>query len=152
MKESNSKSLIRKGGLKATPARIDILKILSASKAPLSAQEVIEKASWIDQVTVYRILKAFKDKGLIKQIDLRHNHAHYEVVGIDDHHHLVCISCGRIQDVHECDVEEMYKAILQGASTFAEIRQHSLEFYGVCKTCSKRSGAPSLRVSNSVAN
>ena len=57
---------------------------------------------------------------------------------IADHHHLVCLRCGRIEDVAHCGVEAMQSAILRGSKHFTEIRQHALEFYGICKACAKK--------------
>ncbi len=135
------RELLRKSGYKATPSRLAILEIFKKAKRPLSAQGVIEALPRdADQATVYRTLKSLKEKGIIKQIDLRHNHAHYELADIADHHHLICLRCGRIEDVAHCSVETMQTAILRDAKHFAEIRQHALEFYGVCKACAKKSG------------
>lgn len=134
------REMLRKSGHKATPSRLAILAIFKKIKNPLSAQEIVEALpAGTDQSTVYRTLKLLKTKGLIKQIDLRHNHAHYELAGIADHHHLICLHCGRIEDVEHCDVEAMQAAIVRSSKHFAEIRQHTLEFYGVCGACAKKS-------------
>lgn len=133
------RQLLRKSGYKATPSRIAILKALHSSKEPLSAQGVIELLPHnIDQATVYRTLKSLKVKGIIQQIDLRHNHAHYELADTEDHHHLICMLCGKIENVEHHNVETMERTILHNAKHFAEIRQHTLEFYGICKACSKK--------------
>ncbi len=133
-------SLLRKSGSKATKSRLLVLKILGREKNPMSAQDVIESlGKQMNQATVYRILKMLKERGLIRQIDLRHNHAHYEIANDKEHHHLICIRCGRIEDVHECGVEDAQDLILRHSKHFSEIRQHALEFYGVCKSCDKKS-------------
>jgi len=104
----------------------------------LSAQEILDSLpSNTDQTTVYRTLKSLKEKGVIKQIDLRHNHAHYELANIAEHHHIICLSCGRIEDVHHCGIEGIQDAALHSSMHFVEIRQHALEFYGICKSCAK---------------
>jgi Fur family ferric uptake transcriptional regulator len=132
------RGILRKAGLKATPTRLAILIVLRRSKNPLSAQEIIEKlGKGFDQTTVYRFMRKLKDIGIIRQIDLRQNHAHFEWFDLDDHHHLVCVHCGRIEDITGCGVEAMHKSILNTAKGFSEIRQHSLEFYGICKNCKK---------------
>ncbi len=132
----NFQILLRRSGYKATDSRLAVLNLLRKSKRPLSAQDIIDSLKQTaDQATIYRILKTFKEKGLIRQIDLRHNHAHYEIIGIEDHHHLICTNCGRIEDVHDCDAEDMYSAILRNSRFFSQIKQHSLEFYGICKRC-----------------
>ncbi len=108
----------------------------------MSAQEIIDALpSDTDQATVYRTIKSLKEKGVIKQIDLRHNHAHYELANIAEHHHLICLRCGRIEDVAHCGVEAIQSAVLRDSKHFAEIKQHALEFYGICKSCAKKGDA-----------
>jgi Fur family ferric uptake transcriptional regulator len=132
------KGILQKSGFKATHSRLAILEVFKKSKKPLSAQEIIDILhDGIDQVTVYRTLKSLKEKGVIIQIDLRHNHAHYELANLAEHHHLVCIRCGRIEDVHRCGIEEMQSTVLKSSRHFAEIKQHALEFYGICNVCIK---------------
>ena len=139
--------MLRKSGYKATPSRLAILEVFKKNKNPLSAQEIIDSLpSDTDQTTVYRTLKSLKGKGVIKQIDLRLNHAHYELAAIADHHHLVCLRCGRIEDVTHCNVETMEDTILRGSRHFAEIKTHALEFYGVCKACAKKNTTVPLEV------
>lgn len=141
------RQLLRKSGYKATPSRLAILGVFRANQKPLSAQAVIDYLPrGTDQVTVYRTLKSFKEKGIIKQIDLRHNHAHYELANIAEHHHLICLSCGKIEDVHHCDIEATEGAVLRSSKHFAEIRQHALEFYGICKACTRKHGAAKMPV------
>jgi Fe2+ or Zn2+ uptake regulation protein len=139
MVRESFKTVLRKSGYKATPPRLAVLEAFKNSKQPLSAQEIIDLLPrGADQVTVYRTLKSFKEKGIIKQIDLRHNHAHYELADIDEHHHIICVRCGRIEDVHHCGVEEIQDKVLRASKHFSEIRTHTLEFYGVCKSCIKK--------------
>ena len=86
-------------------------------------------------------VKSLNRKGVIRQIDLRHNHAHYEMADMQKHHHLVCVYCGRIEDVRECGVEEMQETIARRSKHFAAVKTHSLEFYGICKSCVKKENA-----------
>jgi Fur family ferric uptake transcriptional regulator len=140
-KKDDFRQLLRKSGHKATRSRLAILMAFRKAKEPLSAQGIIERiphAMSIDQATVYRTLKSLKEKGIIRAIDLRHNHAHYELVDVADHHHIICLRCGRIEKVEHQNVEAMERTILQNAKHFAEIKQHTLEFYGVCKACAKK--------------
>lgn len=141
-KERNDalRPLLRKSGLRATPGRLAVLYILEKETRPLSAQDIIEEVGEkMDQATVYRILGILKRKDLIRQIDLRHNHAHYELIGgSEEHHHLICKACGRIEDVKKCDIEETHDIILKRSKKFEKVFQHSLEFYGICKACFKQ--------------
>jgi Fur family ferric uptake transcriptional regulator len=138
-KDNGFKMLLRKSGYKATSSRIAILALFKKHKNPMSAQEIVDALPVdIDQATVYRTIRSFEKKGILRQIDLRHNHAHYELVDSIDHHHIICLQCGRIEDVEHQSVATMEKAILQNAKHFSEIRQHTLEFYGICKACAKK--------------
>ena len=138
-KKGDDKMMLRKSGYKATPARLAILHVFKNAKRPLSAQGVIEALPrGADQATVYRTLKSLREKGILKQIDLRHNHAHYELADLAEHHHLVCLECGKIEIVHHCGMEETQNRIVRSSKHFAEIKQHALEFYGICKSCAAR--------------
>lgn len=138
-RKNDFRLILRKSGHKATQSRLAILEVFRKAKEPLSAQGIIALLPHdVDQATIYRTLKSLKEKGVIKQIDLRHNHAHYELADIIDHHHLICLSCGKIENVEHRNVEAMERTILQDAKHFAEIKQHTLEFYGICKNCAKK--------------
>ena len=132
-------SVLRACGYKATPPRLAILKMLKEAKKPMSPHAIIEKLHrMIDQATIYRSLKAFKKSGIIKQIDLHHNHPHYELTeGQDHHHHIVCKNCGTIEDIEMHDTKSSEKGVLEKSKKFASIQNHALEFFGTCKACAK---------------
>jgi len=133
------RSILHKVGYKATPARLSVLKLLKEAKRPLSPQTIVEGVSRdADQATTYRILKALKMAGVLRQIDFQHSHPHYELANMEDHHHLVCITCGAVEDVEGCDIESMEKNILRKSKKFRGIERHSLEFFGLCNKCSAK--------------
>ncbi len=123
-------------GQRVTPARLAVLSVLEKEKRPLSVEKIIlaigEKD--IDYVTAYRTITMLKKAGLVRQIDFHHNHAHYELASLGDHHHVVCTKCSKVVDVSDCNLKSMMQNALQ-ESEFAEISQHSLEFFGICKEC-----------------
>lgn len=122
--------------LKATPGRIRILEVLSASVKPLSVQGVLDKLgdAQIDQATVYRTLNTFHMLGIVRTVDFQHGHAHYELADRPHHHHLVCTDCGRVEDVRGCAIGADAKKVLKG-SAFMSVEDHSLEFFGTCNAC-----------------
>lgn len=138
-KQANFRLMLRKAGYKATPTRIAVVTLLQKSKKPLSPQAVIEHTGNImDQATVYRILKTLKKIGMIRQIDFRHNHPHYELTDQKDHHHLICLCCGLSEEIIGCEVDSMKQSVLRQAKKFSAIQDHALEFYGTCKECTKQ--------------
>lgn len=130
-------SLLRKAGMKTTPGHLEILYIFLKSTKPISSQDVIDAINKkLDPATVYRCVNKLKSSGIIHQIDLRANHAHYEFFDMAHHHHIMCTKCGRIEDIEDCHLEYLHKNILEQTKQFTRIRHHSLEFYGICKKCS----------------
>lgn len=132
--------ILKAKGLKATPGRILLLEALAKRAEPLSVgtlHSVVKKA--VDQVTVYRTLESLVNAGLVAIVDLRHGHAHYELIeGRNHHHHMICVSCGEIEDIENCDISSFSKKALSQSKKFASINDHSLEFFGLCKKCLKK--------------
>ena len=133
-------SLLRKVGMRATPGHLKILSIILKSKKPVSSQDVIDTiGKQLDSATVYRCMAKLKNSGIIRQIDLRQNHTHYEFFDMTHHHHIICTGCKKIEDIQDCNLEAVHQQILEQAKQFTQVRHHSLEFYGLCKTCSNKS-------------
>jgi len=136
MTRKEAREMLHKSGLKATPARIMLVDFFSRRKKPLSPHAVIEHMQHkADMVTVYRTLKQLKSVGILKQIDFQHTHAHYELAVDNDHHHIICTICGRIEDVDRCGLEMLEKSVAHKSKKFVTINHHALEFYGLCKSC-----------------
>ena len=136
MTDNDYKSILTQGKLKITNTRVAILTILSDNSLPLDVSQIEEalnqKKIHANQVTVYRILEALVNKKIIKRIDFQEGKFRYEMAR-DGHHHLICQQCGTVQDVAECPVDEIEKNI--GMRQHFIIKQHSLEFFGVCANC-----------------
>ncbi len=132
----NSAQLLRQQGLRATGPRLAVLAWLQAHPTPVSVDglRLKLKASAIDRVTLYRILESLREVNLVRTVDLRHGHAHYEFNDpARHHHHLVCEECGSVTDVK---IENGERAVRQLARrhTF-QVRSHSLEIFGRCAKC-----------------
>ncbi len=123
-------------GLKQTKSRLAILEILEAENKPLDVSDLLfslqRKELDVDTVTVYRILDVFVEKNLVKRLQFQEGKYRYELAG-KDHHHLICTSCGDISDISDCGLEEWEKEIFKKKGFF--VKQHSLEFFGICKQC-----------------
>jgi len=131
-------TLLKKYGYKITPARLAVLSSFSYTHKPLSAENIfiqVQKHKKINPATVYRTLTSFEKKGLIKKVNLRTDTAFYELAQ-DHHHHIVCTSCGRIEDFTECGMSPIIKKVITRSPHFARIQDHSVELFGVCNTCS----------------
>ena len=123
--------------LRATPARIALLNLLETTEKPLDVQSMIDylykKHIQTDPATVFRIMNMFMEKGIVKQIQLNEGKARYELSSNGDHHHLVCKSCGAIEDISDCNINALEKDIKKKKKFI--VTSHSLEFFGVCEDC-----------------
>jgi Fe2+ or Zn2+ uptake regulation protein len=133
------KKTLHDAGLKVTPARLSLLALLEREGRPMSAKDLEEhpQLTDMDQATLYRNLLNLKTSGLIRQIDFRERFSYYEINNKGDHHHLVCVQCGRIEEIKGCPVDDLAISALNDSSAFAKVLHHSLEFYGLCVQCVK---------------
>ena len=139
-KEVNQSSfamLLRSKGFKATPSRLALLKLLKDSRKPLTVEEISETGIDADYATIYRSLKDLKEAGIVRQVDLQHRHAHYELAS-SDHHHLICMKCGRVEDFPSSQTQPLIKSAMKQSKQFQAVTQLSLEFFGICKTCAAK--------------
>lgn len=132
-------ALLHKHGFRATAGRIALLELLRDAGTPLSAISIMEKIGGkLDQANIYRALEALANAGLLRRVDLGHQHAHYEWTGGQEHHHhIICKTCGETGDVPEGDLRAIERHALRSAKRFARIDDHALEFFGVCKKCAR---------------
>ena len=132
--------LLRKHGYRVTPGRVALLLFLSHSKKPLTAGEIQKgMGNVMDKVTLYRALEDFSTSKLVGKINLQDTASYYEFLHEDHHHHhIVCEKCGKIEDIEHCEQSNLQKEALKSSKNFSIINSHSLEFFGLCKTCSRK--------------
>lgn len=123
-----------------TPARRAVLDILTKAKLPLTVGDISKELKKsprnkdIDGVTVYRALSLFEESGVVKKVDLRKDSAYFEIADCH-HHHIACMKCETIEDFESKEIEKALGLIVRNSSKFADIRDHSLELFGICKRC-----------------
>lgn len=130
--------VLKRAGLKVTPARKAVLEAFSSDCKPINAESIHEKlkVKGSNLVTVYRTLASLEASGILKRVDLRKGSAYYELAD-HHHHHIICTGCGKTDSFEACDIETISKDVLRKSSLFKTISEHSLELYGMCKSCSK---------------
>jgi len=89
----------------------------------------------ISLATVYRNLEVMSDAGIIKKLEYAGKQKRFDG-NIENHHHIRCVKCGKIDDVAVKTVTEGNQHILDAAG-YTDIRQR-LDFYGLCPECKRR--------------
>ncbi len=130
---------LNKATLRATPARIAVMKFLENANTPVDAQMIKdyldEQNIPTDSATVFRTINIFTKKGITRQISFNEGKFRYELGSREDHHHLICKNCGKVEDFYYCAIPALEKNI-QKKNKF-HVSSHALEFYGLCHACQK---------------
>jgi len=96
-------ALFRARGLKVTPQRYCIFRVLHGNDAHPTAESVYAAAAaempTISLKTVYQTLNDLSDMGEIALLDLGTGSARFDPNVEDHHHHLVCEQCGKVRDL-----------------------------------------------------
>jgi Fe2+ or Zn2+ uptake regulation protein len=121
-----------------TPQRMAILHVLHHEGMHISPGDVYKKARRelprLTEPTVYRTLDFLAQNGLVRSSHSASGHLTYEIAD-DEHHHVICRSCGSEIEVKHALLEPLYTN-LESASGFKHIDSH-ITFFGLCPKCQK---------------
>lgn len=124
---------LRAKGLRATPKRILLLAALERAHKPQTAEELHAKVK-SDLVTVYRNLQSLVTAGIVSEVRFKDASVRYEI-SHGHHHHIVCTTCGAIEELDACPTSSLETEALRASSRFSRVEEHALEFFGVCRSC-----------------
>lgn len=126
----------RSRGFKLTPQRIEILRFLEGNTSHPTAEdiyrEVKKRCETVSFATVYNTLEALKDRGELVEVTIDPRRKHFDP-NPAPHHHIICASCGKIEDVFE-DYSEAVKLPEEVLRRFTTTGNH-IDFFGVCADC-----------------
>lgn len=127
---------LRQQGLRATSARVALLASLSelghATVEQLHAVLVIAAPS-MSLSTVYRTLESLAEHDLVRHAHLGGTVPSYYLAGGVEHAHLVCSSCGGVEDLHGQTLLRFVSEIAQVAGFTTNTSHLSIE--GLCSAC-----------------
>ena len=139
----NRSEEIKNSGLKATLPRIKILEIFqTAQQRHMTAEDVynalLDERADIGLATVYRVLTQFEQAGLLSRNHFESGKAVFELNEGHHHDHLVCLTCGFVEEFYDPQIEERQRAIAEERGF--QLQEHSLALYANCvkKDCPHR--------------
>jgi Fur family transcriptional regulator, stress-responsive regulator len=127
---------LREVGLRVTAPRRAVLEVLAAnphSTADAVARLARVKLGGVSTQAVYDVLAACADAGLVRRIQPAGSAARFEIRVGDNHHHLVCRSCGRTTDV-DCAVGER-PCLTPNDDAGYVVGEAEVVFWGLCPEC-----------------
>ena len=136
--DSELKQALRERGQRVTPQRLLIHRAIKRLDRHATADEILNEVS--DTLpnaslpTVYATLDLFEDLGIVRRVAAGEGAALYDPRP-DAHHHLVCTSCGRVEDLDApLDTERAVRAARRGGF---EPRRAELVVHGLCADCAR---------------
>lgn len=129
--------LFRDRGLKVTPQRQCIFRLLHGNAAHPTAESVYEAARsempTISLKTVYQTLNDLAEMGEIQALDLGTGSGRFDP-NVDAHHHLVCERCGKVRDLY---AEFPAVRVPRGRTQGFAVRAAEVVFRGLCDDCKR---------------
>ena len=132
---------LHQDGRRLTPQRKRVLALFErrGSGCHLSAEEVHQQLAQLELkvslATVYRTLRLLADMGFLQELELTEGGRRFELAVADhrDHHHVVCIRCGRTE---EFESEPILAAGAKAADSFGfQLIESSLNVRAICPQC-----------------
>jgi len=127
-------------GQRYTDGRRALVSALATAQRPLTLRDIVSTVPEVPQSSAYRNLDALRVGGIVVRISAGGDRAHFELAEtlLGHHHHLICVSCGTIEDMRidgalEAEVDRALTGAA-GEAGFTPLR-HSLDLYGECSDC-----------------
>ncbi|MBC7939068.1 MAG: ferric iron uptake transcriptional regulator [Chitinophagaceae bacterium] len=126
---------LKSSGLKATLPRIKILEVFQRTERRHMTAEDVFKALLADGAdiglaTVYRVLMQFEQAGMLTRSNFESGKAVFELNEGQHHDHLLCLTCGRVEEFFDAQIEQRQHAIAEARGF--ELQEHSLALYARC--------------------
>ena len=127
-------------GQRLTANREVLLDTLTTAPRPLTIPEILEERPGLAQSSVYRNLVVLEEAGVVHRVVGADEFARWELAEdlTGHHHHLICATCGRVEDVPASAGLERSVAAAAAAitrTTGFRTQHHRLDLVGVCTSC-----------------
>lgn len=127
-------SILKTAGLRRTRARLGVLALLGESTVPLTAAQLrTTSPEPIDRVTVYRVLEAFEEAGLVNGLNVGGRAKRYHLTvepNHPSHAHFLCTGCGRLTCLHDDQL-----SLRLDTSFPAKVQAQRIAIEGICPEC-----------------
>lgn len=134
---------LREQNFRLTPQRLEILRILAASREHPSVEQVFEdvrkRFPTTSLATVYRNILKLKELGQVLELGFAEGGNRYDGNRPFSHPHMVCVKCRQIMDPDVENLEDLTARLAQ--ATGFKIINHRLDFFGICPRCQQASSS-----------
>jgi Fe2+ or Zn2+ uptake regulation protein len=133
-------ALLRNAEQRYTSGRRELVGLLAAVGRPATIPDLLATRPKLTQSSVYRNLAVLEGVGVVQKVVSSDDRSRYELAEdlMGHHHHLICVSCGRVDDfVVPPRAERTVEAVLERAigDTGFRAAGHRLDVVGICAQC-----------------
>lgn len=129
---------LKSNNCKTTPQRIAVYKAIKKSTDHPNAETLFKELSpaypTMSLATVYKSLELFVQLGLIQIINIGEHSFRYDG-RTEEHHHVICTSCWKVEDIENNIFEDLTNSV-ENISNY-NIKKKQLCLYGTCSKCSQ---------------
>lgn len=133
------RALFRAKKVPLTHQRLAVYEELTGRRDHPSAEALYESLKKpypsLSLATVYKTLQTLHEMGMVARVDSPTAQARYDAI-VETHHHAVCGSCGRIEDLFDPRLDRLPQPKTEGFRVLG----HSVHFHGLCAKCAKTAG------------
>jgi Fur family peroxide stress response transcriptional regulator len=133
-------TLLKQRGYRATPQRVELLKIIAASDGHPSATQIYERVQQqfptTTLATVYKTLTLLKGMGEVLELEFSGAENRYDGKNPTPHLHLICVNCHRITDSEIGVMSDLPKRVAR--ATGYKIVGQRFDLYGLCPNCQSK--------------
>lgn len=133
-------AVLKSKGVKLTPQRQEVMRVLLNGAKHHSADEIYQEVKsvypGVSFDTIYRTLHLLKEQGLVRELDFFDGCRRFEFNEYH-HHHLVCLKCGKAEEISFCPVGCLDQ--VQAEHPDFRVAGHMFKIYGYCQSCQLRS-------------
>lgn len=129
---------LRSAGYKLTSVRQTVLEVIYRLGGHVTSAQVLEVVAQtnptIGRASVFRTLDLFARLAIIRPTFIESSLTpSYVLMPNGHHHHVVCMTCNRVVEFEECDLDAIAAELERRLNV--RIQGHLLEFYAICDHC-----------------
>ena len=113
-------------GLGASERRFDEVVV----RAARSGADLV---GYLNYIHPYRVLTQFEQAGILSRSHFESGKAVYELNEGQHHDHLVCTSCGKVEEFYDAEIERRQQMVAKAKHWL--LQDHAMSLYGLCASC-----------------
>jgi len=138
------KKRLRSRGYRVTPQRVAVLDVLEENEGrPMSPEDIHAEAGkkypGLGLATIYRTVELFCELGIAFPVHLQGGHRFYELNSGKHHHHMECLSCGGVELLEACMIDDIVEVVRDGSDFL--VTAHCMSLFGYCHDCLEKGRA-----------